>query len=129
MRHGLRALALGLAVLALAGCPSLWQTDYAEKPASAEQLFKDAENHFDKKEYSQALASYEKLKSAFPDFKDISKTYVKTADCLFNQGSYDQAISRYLQFIETLSCSQRCSQGKIQRCHVVLQPDKKHGSR
>lgn len=100
MRHGLRALAFGLAVLALAGCPSVWQTGSAEKPASAEQLFKDAENHFDKKEYSQALASYERLKSAFPDFKDISKTYVKIADCLFNQGSHDQAISRYLQFIE-----------------------------
>ena len=100
MRHGLRALALGLAVLALAGCPSVWQTGSTEKPASAEQLFKEAENHFDKKEYSQALASYERLKSAFPDFKDISKTYVKIADCLFNQGSHDQAISRYLQFIE-----------------------------
>lgn len=100
MKHGFRALVVAVAVVALAGCPSLWQTQVVDKPASAEELLKEADSHFEKKEYKQALASYERLKSAFPDFKNMPQVYMRIGDCLFNQQSYDQAMARYLQFIE-----------------------------
>jgi len=84
----------------LAGCPAIWKADEPDKPASAEQLYKAAEEFFEKKEYSKAIENYERLKSAYPDFKDIPKVYMKIADAFYNDGAYEKAAARYQQFVE-----------------------------
>ncbi|MBI4964245.1 MAG: outer membrane protein assembly factor BamD [Desulfomonile tiedjei] len=114
MKHGFHVFVVVLAALVLTGCPSLWNTELSDKPPSAEELFKTAESQFDRKEYKRALESYERLKSAFPDFKNIPKAYMRIADCLFNQGSYDHAISRYLQFIELYPNHKEAPRAKFQ---------------
>jgi outer membrane assembly lipoprotein YfiO len=43
---------------------------------------------------------YERLKSAYPDFKQVPEVYLKIADALFEQGDYEKAISRYRQYTE-----------------------------
>jgi outer membrane protein assembly factor BamD len=90
----------GLAVIFLAGCPTLWQTEAVEESASPDKLFSAAEESFDKKDYFRAIELYERLKSAHPDFKKMPEVYLKIADAFYNQKSYENAISRYLQFLD-----------------------------
>jgi outer membrane protein assembly factor BamD len=112
MKNGFHAFVAVLA-LVLAGCPSLWNTSALDKPASAEELFKKAERQFANKEYAQALESYERLKSAFPDFKKLPQAYMRIGDCLFNQKSYDQAMARYSQFIELYPAHKEVARAKF----------------
>jgi outer membrane protein assembly factor BamD len=112
MKHGFYAF-VAILVLALAGCPSVWQAANPDKPTSAEELFKKAENQYANKDYKQALESYERLKSAFPDFKRLPHAYMRIGDCLFNQNNYEQAIARYLQFIELYPAHQEASRAKF----------------
>ena len=88
-----------IAVLA-AGCPSLWKTDMVEKDPGPDKLFQAAEEHFQKKQYGQAVEVFERLKSGHPDFKKMPEVYLKIADSLYDEKSYDKAISRYQQFID-----------------------------
>jgi outer membrane protein assembly factor BamD len=89
-----------VSLITLSGCPSLWKTEASEKNLNADELYKSADESFQKKNYSQALDSFEKLKSAHPDFKDMPEVYLKIADSLYNEGSWDKAMARYSQFIE-----------------------------
>jgi len=113
MKYGFWAFVAVLAVLVLAGCPPLWNAENLDKPANAEELFKNAENHFAKKEYRQAQESYERLKSAFPDFKKAPQVYMRIGDCLFNRQAYDQAIARYLQFVELYPAHKEAARAKF----------------
>jgi outer membrane protein assembly factor BamD len=100
LRYILSVFVICVAALACSGCPSIWNTETSGKTASADDLYKAAEEDFQKKNYSQAIETYERLKSAHPDFKQIPEAYLKIADSFFEQGQYEKAISRYLQFVE-----------------------------
>jgi len=88
-----------IAVLA-AGCPSLWNTDMVEKDPGPDKLFQAAEEHFQKKQYGQAVEVFERLKSGHPDFKKMPDVYLKIADSLYDEKSYEKAVARYQQFID-----------------------------
>lgn len=100
MRTYFRAIAVFVAALLLFGCPSLWKAADQEKPLGPDELFKDAEGRFAKKDYDAAIEKYERLKSAHPEFKKIADVYLKIADGFYQKGDYDKAIARYQQFIE-----------------------------
>jgi len=100
MIRGIKFLAAVVLTLFLAGCPSIWQNEVADKPASPEKLFTAAEDQYKRKDYKDAVESYQKLKSAFPDFKKMPEVYLKIADASFELGEHDKAISRYMQFME-----------------------------
>ncbi len=100
VRRGLALVALALLTLFVTGCPSLWSVETKEKTASADELYKVAEDHFQKKEYVKAVDAYDALMSAYPDFKEAPEVYLKIGDALFNEGSYDKATARYRQFVE-----------------------------
>lgn len=100
MMRGITFLAAVTLTLFLAGCPSIWQNEVADKPPSPEKLFSEAEAKFKQKEYKDAVDSYQRLKSAFPDFKKMPEVYMKIADGSYELGEYDKAISRYSQFME-----------------------------
>jgi outer membrane protein assembly factor BamD len=88
-----------IAVLA-AGCPSLWKTDMVEKDPGPDKLFKAAEDHFQKKQYAQAVRGYEALKSGHPDFEKMPEVYLKIADALYDEKSYGKAMAGYHDFID-----------------------------
>ena len=67
--------------------------------------------------------SYQKLKSAFPDFKKMPEVYLKIADASFEQGEHDKAISRYMQFMELYPGHEEVPRAKSPDSHVFLQPD------
>lgn len=115
MKELLRALLIVLVTLHAAGCPSLWNLGAVpEKTASAEDLFKEAEENFEKKKYSDAVDLYERLKSAYPDFKKIPEVHLQIAEAFFNEGSYEKAIGRYLQFIELFPHHKEVARAKYQ---------------
>ncbi|MBI5249985.1 MAG: outer membrane protein assembly factor BamD [Desulfomonile tiedjei] len=100
VRHTFSVFLLFVAGLLCTGCPSLWNAEMSDKSSSAEDLYKAAEESFNSKKYSEAIDTFERLKSAYPDFKQIPEVYTKIADALFEEGSYEKAISRYLQYAE-----------------------------
>ncbi len=83
------------------GCPSLWTTvpQPGQEP-TPEELFKKGKDLFDEKKYQQAIGVLENLKSAHPDFEKMPEVYMKLADASFENGVYDDAASRFKQFIE-----------------------------
>ena len=87
-------------LVCLGGCPALWTETKPTRDASAEDLYKQAENLFRDKSYLAAAEAYQKLKSAYPDFDKMPAVYVKIGDALYANGEYEKAISRYLQFLE-----------------------------
>jgi len=114
VKRGFSAVVLGLFALALAGCPSIWTVDRIDKGASADQLYKMAEDSFQQKDYTKAIEAYERLKSAYPDFKDIQQVYLKLGDAFFNAGEYDKAIARYHQFMELYPAHKEIPRAKYQ---------------
>lgn len=100
MRRAFSTFLIVLAAVVLTGCPSIWQPTTTSEPPSPDQLFKTAEEHFQKKDYAKAIEVFERLKSAHPEFKEMPEVYMKIADSFFNQKSYENAIARYLQFLE-----------------------------
>lgn len=84
----------------LGGCPSFWNSLQAAKEPDAEGLYKQAEAQYKDGEFTEAVDTYERLKSAYPEFDKMPSVYVKIGDALFAAGNYDRAISRYQQFIE-----------------------------
>lgn len=101
-----------IAVLA-AGCPSLWKTDMVEKDPGPDKLFQAAEEQFQKKQYAQAVEVYERLKSGHPDFKKMPEVYLKIADALYDEKSFDKAIARYQQFIDLYPGNKEVSRAKF----------------
>jgi outer membrane protein assembly factor BamD len=101
MNKLLAYISILLIILCCSGCPSVWNTDNSkESNTSPEDLFKSAEELFEKQKYAPAIDLYEQLKSAHPDFKEIPKVYLRIADALYNDKQYDKAMGRYYQFIE-----------------------------
>jgi len=94
------SLLLALAVVFVAGCPTIWKTGVVKTESSAKELFEQAEDRFKKKDYSEALAVYERLKSAYPDFDKMPLVYQMIADSFSETGKYEEAVARYRQFLE-----------------------------
>jgi outer membrane protein assembly factor BamD len=99
-RTEFQIIATALILLLLAGCPALWTSETVVKNSTPEQLFKEGEELFKKKDYSAAINSFEQLKSAHPKFEKTPEVYLKIADAMFENGAYDKAIMRYKTFAE-----------------------------
>jgi len=119
MTKGIRILAAAVTVIFLAGCPSLWQNQAADKTPPPEELYKQAEQQYQAKDYTAALETYQRLKSAHPDFKKMREVYEKIADASFEQGHYEKAIARYSQLIELYPSDPGVPRAKYQMamCH------------
>jgi len=91
---------LAFITLVTAGCPSLWQTKTVKSDAPPSELYQDAEDRFQKKNYTEAVQLYERLKSAYPDFEKLPRVYLRIADCFFQDSKYEDAVARYRQFLE-----------------------------
>ena len=100
VKNVLFGILLAVTALFLAGCPSLWNAKAEDKPATAEELLKAGEERFEKKDYAAAIDRFEHLKSRHVDFNRMPEVYLRIADSLYHQGSYDKANGRYLQFLE-----------------------------
>ena len=94
------SIIVALAVVFIAGCPTIWKNTPAKTDVSAKELFEKSEDHFKKKEYSEALAAYERLKSAHPDFEKMADVYQRIADSFAETGKYEEAVARYRQFLD-----------------------------
>lgn len=88
------------ATLLTLGCASVWQKAANEPAATPEKLFEAAEEKFKKKDYREAIESFERLKSAHPDFEKIQEVHQKIGDAFFELGEYEDAVSRYYQFLD-----------------------------
>jgi outer membrane protein assembly factor BamD len=97
---GYRILPMILASLLVGGCPSVWTPAQPSTEPSAEQLYREAEDQYKKKNYSDALETYQRLKRDHPDFDKSPQVYVKIGDALYAEGSYEKAIQRYSQFLD-----------------------------
>lgn len=93
-------LLTALVALLLAGCPTIWNKSAVEEPPKPDELFKQAQEKFDKEEYDEAIDLYQRLQSAHPDFEKIPEVSERIADSYFNLGKYSEAIARYGQFRE-----------------------------
>ncbi len=110
----LRIVAVALTFLFLGGCPSLWTSETVVKNSSPDQLFKEGEELFQKKDYSGAINSFERLKSAYPEFEKTPEAYLRIADAMFENGAYDKAIMRYQTFIELYPLNKDVYRAKYQ---------------
>ena len=117
-RHEVKSRLLLISIvfitLALAGCPSVWNIDAKDTKESPEEAYKQAQDQLKDKKYFQAIESLEKLKSAYPDFKEMPQVYLKIADAFFDEGSYDKAIARYLHFLELYPNNEDVPRAKYQ---------------
>ena len=84
----------------LTGCPSIFNTKPTPDKLSADELYENAQESFDKKKYTEAVRLFEQLKSAHPDFEKITTVYQRIADAYFKNDEYDEAVSSYRQFLE-----------------------------
>ncbi len=113
-RTEFRIIATALVLLLLTGCPALWTSETVVKDSTPEQLFKEGEQLFNKKDYSGAINSFEQLKSAHPDFEKAPEVYLKIADAMFENGAYDKAIMRYQTFLELYPLDKEVPKAKYQ---------------
>jgi outer membrane protein assembly factor BamD len=97
----------------LLGCPSLFNGTAPTK-ASPEELFKEGEVLFSQKQYGKAVDTFERLKSAHPEFKKMPEVYLRIADGLFENKAYDKSIDRYRQFIELYPLHKEVPRAKYQ---------------
>ena len=102
-----------LAVL-MSGCPALWNSYVKDKSVSPEELFSQAKDKLKEKSYADAVSSLERLKSAYPEFKQMPQVYLSIADAFYDEGSYDRAIARYLQFLELYPADKDASKARYQ---------------
>ncbi|MCA1961764.1 MAG: outer membrane protein assembly factor BamD [Desulfomonile sp.] len=93
-------LAMGLCVIFLAGCPSIWQTKTPPPDTGPEELYKAALRSFDEKRYTDAADQLQRLRHSYPDFEKMPEVYLRIGDAFFNDGKYEEAFTRYRQFIE-----------------------------
>lgn len=96
----LHIAAVGLCVIILAGCPSIWQTKPVSRDAGAEEMFKAAQKSFDSKRYADAADQLQQLKHSHPDFDKMPEVSLRIGDAFYNDGKYEEAFTRYRQFIE-----------------------------
>ncbi len=113
-RTEFRIIAVALIVLLLAGCPALWSSETVVKNATPEQLVREGEELFQKKDYAGAISAFDQLKSGHPQFKKTPDAYLKTADAMFENGAYDKAIGRYQTFVELYPLHKEVPRAKYQ---------------
>jgi len=109
-----RTIATVLILLLIAGCPSMWTSETVVKNSTPEELYKEGEELFKKKDYSGAINSFEQLKSAHPQFEKTPEVYLKIADAMFENGAYDKAIMRYQTFVELYPIHKEVPRAKYQ---------------
>ena len=113
-RPEFRLIAAILIGFFLTGCPALWTSETVVKNTPPAQLYREADDLFQKKDYSIAIDAFERLKSAHPDFQKTPDAYLKIADALFQNGAYEKAVSRYHQFIELYPLHKEVARAKYQ---------------
>lgn len=113
MRLLIRLLLPIIFSICVAGCPSLWNKGSVEKADTPEELFSRAEKLLKDKNYHEAVETLERLKSAHPDYSKIPEVYMKLADAAYDQGSYENAASKYLQFMELYPGSKEVPRAKF----------------
>lgn len=94
------SIILALAVLFMAGCPTIWKKEAAKTDPPAKELFEQAEDKFQKKRFPEAIQAYERLKSAHPDFEKMPHVYERIADAFLEDNKYEEAVARYRQFLD-----------------------------
>jgi len=100
-------------VICLCGCPSLWKISATEKGLTPDEMFNRAEKLVKEKSYDDAIETLERLKSAHPDYSKIEDVYLKIADAAFEKGAYENAASKYYQFIELYPASKKAPTAKF----------------
>lgn len=113
-RTGFHMMAAALTVLMLAGCPALWTSETVVKNSTPEQLYREGEELFQKKDYSGAIGAFDQLKSAHPQFEKTPDAYLKTADAMFQNGAYEKAIGRYQTFVDLYPLHKEVPRAKYQ---------------
>lgn len=109
-----RLLLIILLITLTSGCPSWWTSDVKEKTVPPEELFTQGKDKIKEKKYDEAINILERLKSAYPEFKQIPEVYLAIADSFYDEGSYDRAIARYLQFLELYPAHKDAARAKYQ---------------
>jgi len=109
-----RFLFVILLLTLLSGCPTWWSSDVKEKNTTPEELFSQGTDKIKQKNYEEGVNILERLKSAYPEFKQMPKVYLAIADSFYDQASYDKAIARYLQFLELYPGDKEASRAKYQ---------------
>jgi outer membrane protein assembly factor BamD len=94
-------LVLIMLIVALpsSGCISIFNTDKPETAPTAEEMFEGAEKQFKDGDYVEAINTYEKLKSAHPEFEKIPLVHLRIGDALFKSKEYDKAAADYTRFV------------------------------
>lgn len=100
-------------VICLTGCPPLWKTGMDEKNDTPDEMFSQAEKRIQEKSYDDATEILERLKSAHPDYSKIEQVYLKIADATFEKGAYENATSKYYQFMELYPASKEVPRAKF----------------
>ncbi|MGC8603570.1 MAG: outer membrane protein assembly factor BamD [Desulfomonilaceae bacterium] len=100
MNSLVRFLSVVLVLTFLSSCPSWWSSDIKEKNPTPEELFSQGQEKIKDKKYEEGINILERLKSGYPEFKQMPEVYMAIADSFYKQDAYDKAIARYLQFLE-----------------------------
>jgi outer membrane protein assembly factor BamD len=100
VRRVLPILVAAVLLLPVTGCNGIWQPKLPGEKASAEDLFQAAQKRYKEKSYREAISLYDRLKSAHPDFVQMPNVYQRIADAYYSLGEYEEAISRYNQFLQ-----------------------------
>lgn len=95
MKH--RWMMAALAALLLCSC-SLFKSEVKTEPA--DDLAVSGMEEFDKKNYKEALAKFQKLKDWYPFSNYVVMAELKIADAQYQLKEYDQAIAAYRSFAE-----------------------------
>jgi outer membrane protein assembly factor BamD len=114
VRHIFSVLGIIVVALLCTACPPLWNTVGPDKSTSADELYKAAEADFQNKNYQQAIDTYKRLRSAYPDFPQIPEVDLKIADSFFEQGSYEKAVLGYLDFVKLYPAHKEVPRAKFQ---------------
>ena len=96
----------------VAACPSIWQTKAAVEKPSADKLFQKAESLFEKGSYRAAIESYNRLKSAYPEFEKMPQVYLRIADAYFRNKEFITASAKYKNFLQLYPKDENASRAK-----------------
>ena len=91
----------------------MWNKGSGEKAVTPDELFSRADKLLKDKSYIEAIETLERLKSAHPDYSKIPEVYMKLGEAAYDQGSYENAASKYLQFIELYPADKEVPRAKF----------------
>lgn len=93
MRILLRVVVLLLLITPFAGCAGT-----KVKRSSADTIYKDAMDLFNRKRYDEAIAAFQELNAKYPLGKYVIQAKLKIADSYFYDENYPEGISAYREF-------------------------------